>query len=186
MLPANLPHFLVLDVREDCCCGKFEASRWVGENWTTVLFLGADRFLWGRFREVNVGAQTCKFYPDQISDMATLSKNSSYPFMDGYWGERAELVLNEGLYWKRVRFEPSDMVRFPSVGGGWMGCREAPNAPPGGKVLTGGWDHEHCNICQKKIGFGGYPTGFFSPPDKWVCVDCYENFVATRSLAFCR
>jgi hypothetical protein len=105
--------------------------------------------------------------------------------MDGYWGERAELVLDENRNWNRLAFEPSDMVVFPAAGGSSMGTRLSPEAPSGGKLVAGGWDHEHCDICPKKIGCGGESMGYFSVPDSWVCEECYNKFVAPRSLAFC-
>jgi hypothetical protein len=164
--------------------GCFDASSWVGEGWIAGLYLGGGRFLWGRFRDIDTAARTCSFYPDQAAEISALREGESYPFMDGYWGERAELVLDEKRHWQRTRFEPADMVRFPAAGGGWMATRMSPEAPRGGEVVLGGWDHEHCDICQKKIGRGGEAEGFFSLPDSWVCEECYFGFVALRSLAF--
>ena len=65
-----------------------------------------------------------------------------------------------------------------------MGTPSSPHAPAGGEVVPGGWDYEHCEIYSEKIGVGGEPEGYFSPPSSWICVSCYENFVVTRSLAF--
>ena len=76
------------------------------------------------------------------------------------------------------------MVRYPAAGGGWMATQLSPEAPSGGEGVTGGWDHEHCEICHKKIGHGGEPVGLFSSPDAWVCEECYASFVVPRSLAF--
>jgi hypothetical protein len=182
--PADLPHLAIAAIRADCCAGHFDPSPWVGEGWIGGLYVGGGRFLWGRFRQVDPAAPTCAFYPDQAADLAAVQPGRSYPYVDGYWGERAELVLDEGRRWQRARFEPSDAVRFPSPAGGWLATRSSPEAPGGGEVVPGGWDHEHCDICQKKIGRGGEPEGFSSPPDAWVCEECYTNFVAPRSLGF--
>jgi hypothetical protein len=104
--------------------------------------------------------------------------------MDKYWGQRAELVLNERLHWQRTRFEPDDMLRF-SAQGKVLGTRHASGTTPeGGEVVPGGWDHEHCLICMKTIGAGGEPEGFFSEPDCWVCKACYTAYVIPRSLDF--
>lgn len=65
-----------------------------------------------------------------------------------------------------------------------MATRASPEAPRGEEVVAGGWDHEHCEICQKKIGCGGDSFGYLNPPDAWVCEKCYTSFVASRSLAF--
>ena len=185
MGPADLPRFLVVDLQPDCCSGVFDSSPWVGENWIAGLYLGGSRFLWGRFCEVDNTARTCSFHPDQPADLSMIGSGMSYAFMDGFWGERAELVLDQSRDWKRLAFEPRHMVIFPEAGGSSMGTQLSPEASPGGEVVAGGWDHEHCDICEKKIGTGGESIGYFSSPDSWVCVECYNNFVAPRSLAFC-
>jgi hypothetical protein len=53
------------------------------------------------------------------------------------------LVLDEGRSWRGVVFEPADMVLFPGPGGTSMGTRASPEAPAGGQIVPGGWDHEH-------------------------------------------
>jgi hypothetical protein len=184
MSPADLPRFQILAILTDRCPGRFDPSSWVGENWITGLYLGGGRFLWGRFRDVDAAARTCSFSPEHLAELSMLRPTESYPFMDGYWGERAELVLDESRSWQRAVFEASDMVLFPGPGGTSMGARSSPDEPAGGKVTPGGWDHEHCEICNTKIGCGGEPEGFFSPPDAWVCQECYNSFVVPRSLAF--
>jgi hypothetical protein len=184
MTPADLPHFKVLAVLTDRCTGQFDPSPWVGDNWIAGLYLGAGRFVWGRFHNVDAAARTCSFSPHQLAELATLHSNESYPFMDGYWGERAEVVLDEGRSWRRAVFEPSDLVLFPGPGGTSMGTSSSGDERAGGKVVSGGWDHEHCEICNRKIGRGGEPEGFFSPPAAWVCRECYNGFVVPRSLGF--
>src|SRR5438477_10667651 len=66
MSPADLPRFRIMAVLTDRCTGQFDASPWVGENWITGLYLGGGRFLWGRFRDVDVASHTCSFSPDQL------------------------------------------------------------------------------------------------------------------------
>ena len=184
MSPADLPRLKILAVLTDRCTGQYDLSPWVGENWITGLYLGGGRFLWGRFRDVDSAALRCSFCPDELTELSNLRPCQSYPFMDGYWGERAELVLDEGRSWQRAVFEPSDMVLFPGPGGTSIGTRSSSEEPSVGKVVPGGWDHEHCETCNRTIGRGGEPEGFFSPPDAWVCEECYNNYVVPRSLAF--
>jgi len=184
MGPSDLPHLTIADVFADCCTGLYDPSPWVGEGWIGGIFLEGARFIWGRFRDVDATARRCSFYPDRAAELSALKSGGQYPFIDAYWGERAELVLDEGRRWQRTHFEPSDMVSFPLEDGSWLGRRSSPEAPSGGELVPGAWDHEHCRICQEKIGCGGVPDGFLSPPDAWVCEECYAGFVAPRSLAF--
>ena len=184
MTLGDLPRYSVVEVRPDCCWGHFDPSPWVGENWIAGLYLGNGRFLWGRFRLVDTKARSCSFFPKNTAELTTISL-TGYPFMDGYWGERAELVLDESRRWMHAKFEATDMIAFRAADGTSMATRSSPEAPQGGKLVAGGWDHEHCFICQKKIGRGGEPTGYFSAPDEWVCESCYHSFVVPQSLAFC-
>jgi hypothetical protein len=184
MTPSELPHLTFTSIDPDCCTGHYDASPWVDENWPGCLYLGAGRFIWGRFRDVKATERICSFCADKAEEMSELKPGARYPFLDGYWGQRAELVLKEGRHWERLRFEPSDMVCFPMKEDGLMGARLSKDAPAVGEVVPGGWDHEHCDICWETIGLGGEPEAFFSQPDKWVCEECYTNFVTPRSLAF--
>ncbi len=184
MSPSDLPQLTILAVNDDRCVVRFDPSPWVGDNWIVGLHLGGSQFLWGRFHDVDLAHRTCAFSPDQPAELARLRPGAAYAFMDGYWGPRAELVLDAGRSWQRAVFKPSDMVLFTQPDATSMGTRSSPQAPTGGEVVPGGWDHEHCEICSRKIGCGGEATGFFSPPDAWVCEECYNSFVVPRSLAF--
>ncbi len=58
------------------------------------------------------------------------------------------------------------------------------DAPAGGRIVSGGWEHEHCRICWEKIGQGGAPTGFLSEDDEWACTRCYQEYVLPKSVGF--
>jgi hypothetical protein len=182
--PDDLPHFAVAAVHSSYCTGRFDSSPWVGENWIAALYLGSGRFLWGRLRDIDMATRTCSFYPMRGEELSMLHPGGSYALISGAWAEQSELVLDEARHWQRTRFAPSDMVRYRPKDGGWMATPLSPEAPPGGDVIPGGWDHEHCEICWKRIGLGGEPDGFFSPPDSWVCEECYTTFIVPQSLAF--
>lgn len=92
MGPTDLPQFAVAAIHSHWCTGSFDLSPWVGDGWIAGLYRGGGRFVWGRFRDVDVAARTCSFYPDQVVELAALCPGNSYAYIDGYWGERAELV----------------------------------------------------------------------------------------------
>jgi hypothetical protein len=56
------------------------------------------------------------------------------------------------------------MALFSAPDGISLGTRFMTQSPSGGKIVREGWDHEHCDICNKKIGLGDEPQGFFSAP----------------------
>lgn len=183
MTPADLPQFTVTEVLPDRCIGRFSPSPWVNENWIAGLHLGEHRFLWGRFCLVFRDAAKCSFSPNHPNDLARIRVGTTYPYIDGYWGERAELVLDAGRAWKQREFEPSDMVMLPGSDGTTFGTSAVGDGPVG-TIVPGAWDHEHCDVCNRKIGCGGEAEGYFSTPDAWVCEECHSTYVLPRSIAF--
>jgi hypothetical protein len=183
MGPEMLPRLRAVTISEGCILGRFDPSPWAKENAIAGLYLGGGRFLWGRFSQVDRAGTTCSFAPDDPAERPALRAGESYPYVDGYYGERAELVLDPARTWRQAEFRPTDAIRVPDAGGG-MWVRPAGATPQGGELLPGGWDHEHCSICWERIGGGGQAAGFVSGEDDWVCGECYRQFVAPRSLAF--
>lgn len=105
-------------------------------------------------------------YPERA---AFVKVGSAYEFLDGYWGDKAELVLDSSRKWVQRTF--------------------VPNAPDGTKAhIQGGWDHEHCYLCQTKISDTGNADrgGYADQEDVWVCCDCFEQYVKPKRLDFVR
>lgn len=50
------------------------------------------------------------------------------------------------------------------------------------QFVPGGWDHEHCELCQGHIEHGNY--GYKDPDDRWMCETCYDKYVKPRDLSF--
>jgi hypothetical protein len=50
------------------------------------------------------------------------------------------------------------------------------------KIIPGGWDHEHCQLCRKHIDDGDY--GYRDRDDHWMCVSCYDSYVRPRDVSF--
>jgi hypothetical protein len=183
MSTTDLPRFSVTAIQSGRGSGRFEPSPLIGEHWIGCIYVGDGKFLWGRFVAVDHAQHTCDFQPDDPTAMCLLRAGGSYPYLDGYWGERAELVLDPERTWREAEFQLADAVQVPSAQGVlWTRSSEA--APAGGDLVPDGWDHEHCSICWEKIGRGGAGVGFVSGADDWVCVGCYHRYVASRSLAF--
>ena len=180
-----LPRF---EVREDrpvdpvAILGVVSSTRhgqetWVGDGWIGYLTDGAN-LIPGRW---SARAERWSFAPDSSDHLEVVRGRREWSVLDGYWGERAELVLGSSRQWSRARFEPKDAVQFEGNGG--MLLTEAADGEEG-TVIKGGWDHEHCAICWETLGPGGQPDGYLDPPRTWVCDRCYLQFVSTRSLGF--
>jgi hypothetical protein len=99
MGPEVLPTFRLQTIREGRLIGRFEPSPWAQENACAGLYLGGGRFFWGRFCRVDQIGATCELELDDPTQGLTLRTGESYPYMDGYYGQRAELVLDSTRTW---------------------------------------------------------------------------------------
>jgi hypothetical protein len=55
-----------------------------------------------------------------------------------------------------------------------------PNATT--RIVPGGWDHEHCELCNAHIDAGN--VGYCDSSEHWVCEACYARYVVPHDLAF--
>ena len=153
---------------------------WVGNGW--IGYLMADmQLILGLW---HIRSDLWGFAPEDAGNLEAIVAKKEWLILDGYWGQRAEIVLDSTREWRKARFEPSHAVAFREPGGTCVSKADSPK-PPGGELIKGGWDHEHCAICWETLGSGGQPEGYLSQND-WVCEHCFERFVQQRSLDFIR
>jgi len=157
MSPTDLPRFTARAFHGGGWSGRFDPSPFLGERWIGCVDTGDGRFLWGRFIGIDLPRHTGNFVPDDPDAADILHAGGSYPYLDGYWGERAELVLDATRTWRESDFHPRDAIST------------------GSERFPGGWDHEHCSICWSKIDRGGKGAGFVSGANDsdWVCGECH-------------
>lgn len=131
-------------------------------------------------------------------------------YLSPYWqGFHVWMVLDPQWGWQRAQFEASDAVAddFESQDIAIVGGREVkrwtklervdkkgdsirhypandnvPVSEPQSRVVPGGWDHEHCELCNTHIDPGDF--GYCDPDDRWMCEACYEKYVIPRDLSF--
>jgi hypothetical protein len=96
------PRLTITSISGDVCSVKYEQSRLVGEEWIGCLYTGEGSFVWGRFHKIESAKQTCLFCPTNGAQIDQIQTGSSYPYLGGYWGERAELVLNLKQQWHKL------------------------------------------------------------------------------------
>jgi len=168
----DLPVLVVSDVQRHSPQLKGEVSRWhwVGEGHIAYLYLGGDRFVEGKFRNVNESTKSVSFafkHPDSVSE---IKPGEPIPYLDGYWGERALIVFDKKLDWHETTFQVRDAVHHRMDGTS--------------KVDPGGWDHEHCAICWATISENENRNFVKSTQGHFVCLDCFRNHVEPRSIDF--
>ena len=158
---------------------KYGGQTWIDDGWAGFL-LHNGVIIPGKWR---ASSQQWAFILARREDLDLVRSKGEWDALDGYWGERAEIALDTSRLWRKMRFEVSDAVEFSDEKGRrWV--RSDAAEPGEGKLIEGGWDHEHCAVQWEKIGVGGHPEGYFSEPDTWVCEECFNRFVIPRSLSF--
>lgn len=178
-----LPQYVVSTVSERGFIGVYDQSALIGDGWIGVLLLSDGTCIWGRFCDLDPAAHTASFLPDDPRDLLRAHAGNSYTYLDGYWGERAELVLDRSVQWKPAAFEPQDAVQYATPDGTARTVFRA-DAPPGGTVVPKGWDHDHCEICWATISQATSDRGYLTSDHRWVCTVCYDAYVVNRSLEF--
>lgn len=177
----DLPTFTILSVNNHDALGDWTDPKWIGDHHVACLITDAGHFSWGRWHDIDQSSRQSRFAPDNPAELAKLQVGRSYPLLDGYWGERAELVLNVALVWREREYAAQDAV--------W--CERSRTlrpysgeVPEGGTLIKGGWDHEHCEICWETISQQTAPAAVFAEPNHWICKSCFQQFVVPRSLGF--
>jgi hypothetical protein len=166
----------------DCLCVQWKSQ---DETALSAVFVGYEKDI-----------------PDVVG--ATLYYLSPYWQAFNIW-----MVLDSQWGWERVKCEPIDAVaddfetQDVSIVDGrevkrWTTLKRADNrghstrhypvnvdgsgVEAGSRVVPGGWDHEHCALCDAHINAGDF--GYCDPDDRWMCEACYEKYVIPRDLAF--
>lgn len=119
------------------------------------------------------------------------------------------MVLDEEWGWQRVLFQSVDavaetfeandvsivdgrevktwtkLIRADKHTGTERYAPELADGPTSGaapRLMPGGWDHEHCQLCRAHIDDGDF--GYRDRDDLWTCESCYEKYVKTHDLSF--
>lgn len=178
----KLPHFRILEVEHKDPAdyrGLFDCTLRLGEGWHGYLVNESDAAAKGRFFSFHSAKRTSVFRPLASTETSSLKVGRSYTYVDGYWGERVELVLDTSESWSRTQFVP----RLYQLGRRFLSL-PAGQAPPSPDWVLATWDHEHCEICCETIGQLAQPFGYESNTGKWVCEKCYSDYVEPRSVSF--
>jgi hypothetical protein len=89
------------------------------------------------------------------------------------------MTLRDPAVWKKVLFHAVDAVRVSAIAGdgrqiqGLRRMRQEDKLSPEAQVVTDGWDHEHCELCNANIGPGDY--AYTKTDNLWICLTCFEN-----------
>jgi hypothetical protein len=166
--------------------GTFDHSIQKVESWFWLLS-AEGRYLCASLQsldeETRTATLTCELKEEPTIAGETLA------FLSSYWqGYHVSMILQEDAQWEEVVFHATDAVQesFTEKDGRHFRklsrMQRGQELPAGAQIVTDGWDHEHCELCNKHI----------DPPDHawtnkdgfWVCLSCFERYVKPKDLSF--
>lgn len=177
----RLPIMTVQSVDGQRITCLYQPSPQIGENWVGYLFTLDGNFIYGRFKDLDKENNLCTFILKNEKESIQITVGQKLFYLDGYYGDRAELVLNKNIIWNEQLFEATDAVEVKK---GIIRKRTQNDNEKDYGTITSGWDHEHCEICMAKIGNYGEAIGYRNQRDEWVCRECYLKHIEKQDLSF--
>lgn len=109
---SGLPRFHVREIEHvplrlvgDLSSTRYESETWVQAGWLGYLRVG-NQLIRGRWAEAG---SRWAFSPENASALTSVGSLREFDVFDGYWGERASLVLDQTLSWREaVWTDPND------------------------------------------------------------------------------
>lgn len=119
----------------------------------------------------------------------------TYPLITEYWNTYVyAAILDSNRVWTQTEFKPSGS--FASTIPGYTVStnparpglsRQYPSSDESLddsiRIVDGGWDHEHCEICNGHIDADDR-IGFVDARGLWLCAKCHEAFAVPHDLQF--
>lgn len=127
-------------------------EKWIDKNYVGSLLKGHDIAFGRWFKEDDLWRFR---FDENESEKLSLVIGELVYAVDGYWGERIELVYNKNLSWANSIFK-----------------------------AEGNWDHDHCLICWGSISEQENTNYFIGNKKHSVCAECYENHVKATDISF--
>ena len=97
----SFPTFNVIEHRTDELVGSVSSTKLGSETWVADQYLGflkhGDSLFPGRW---HYAGENWKFALDKSQANEALPASDEFQILDGYWGERVELVLNRRIIWR--------------------------------------------------------------------------------------
>jgi hypothetical protein len=185
-----VPNFLITDVQRAetlLCTGTFDTAVHLNAGWPAFLVSDNDCCIEGNILAVEPDFMKAIFQPKNTEHAGLFAIGRSFAYLDGYWGERVELVLDSTRQWKEMFFEPADAREFISKDSRILGKADhatGASNEDSRKPIKGGWDHEHCAMCWETISKQTQSHGYVTQDGILVCDRCYGSYIKHKSLSF--
>jgi hypothetical protein len=157
------------------CSGIFnnlQKEQKTNVGWITDVYVDQSTFINARILEFNADTYKGAIMVHDIQAKHHLRVGSTYPLLNGYWGEMARIMMDSTRKWQKVAFQPE--VEIP------------PDHDDNIEEFNEKWENEHCDVCWRriKIDDGAAQYGYKDQNENWLCQSCYERYVVSKSLAF--
>jgi hypothetical protein len=175
--------------------GAFNTLQGVKSGLCWLLYPEQRRALFGELSILDASAGDALFKAQEDFPVAALDAPLAY-LHERWQATHVWMVLDPAWPWEGVVFQASDAYARQQPADGstfvgeqkvesWLALRQAePGSSPqeGENIVSGGWDHEHCELCWQHIEPGA--VTWRDPDGHWVCHDCYTTYVQNHSLDF--
>ncbi len=185
----KLPQFTITAIRSGPDIGYeglFDSRIQLGTNWYGYLVDVQLFTCFEGFFSISLpDSASATFIPEKKSGQLHIGQKLAW--FDGYWGERAAIVLDKTMEWRRELFKSSDVMQYRSGNSIIRGpVGQQPTFPVEGEgvLVPGGWDHEHCLICWQTISEYEQPYGYKNRNEGWICEECFHHYVESKSFGF--
>jgi hypothetical protein len=131
---------------------SFRGHKWVNDKWVGSLRIN-DSMVFGRWYKQN---SDWKFVVDfEDIPKADFSVGQKVELIDGYWGERVELVIDKSIRWKEAIYSATDRN-----------------------------NHDHCFICWATVSEIENKQYMLANERVAVCLNCFKVYIKQGSFDF--
>jgi hypothetical protein len=183
-LPSMLVERVERDEERTTVHGRFDRLDGVRESGGFRLRRG--EYAWASLVIVDRASYSVLVAGSADDELARLEVGERYIWLATYWDMPfVEAVADESTVWRRFELQPTDAQYFRQ--GDVVGWREVGSELPEGAasigVKPGGWDHEHCDLCDAHIDARN-PIGYTNDDGYFLCSRCYERYGTTHDVSF--
>jgi hypothetical protein len=164
--------------------GRFDRLEGVRESGCFRLSRG--EYAWAHLKFVDRAACTVLLTDERDQAVAQLRVGERYTWLDDYWQvPLVEAIADDTHEWRQFTFAASAATQFKKGNAiGWQPVGKAlPNGATDLGIKPGGWDHEHCGVCNRHIDPDD-PIGYTDDDGYFLCSPCYTKYGAHHDLSF--
>jgi hypothetical protein len=167
--------------------GHFDRVEGVTSGRAWLLLPTERTALIGDIEDLNLQTGSAVFNSPDPPSSGTQGAQLTY--LCAYWqAYHIWMVIDGGSHWEKIRFRETDALSEAFTADDGRPYRKLSKMrageciPHAGQLVAGGWDHEHCELCNTHIDPDDY--GYTNVDGLWVCSSCFEKYIGPQDLSF--